>query len=144
MNEIEKQIDIQMKKAFFDIITQNINSDNPDHDWLVKLYVEIKELLLNVLKKGSKMYLQLDEDFDVELFKQMIENKVFNQDSVIKLINNTYYWVQSLQAPMRDTMLFESKNRVFNSSPDEIIGIFLKEIHLLIDQLYKDVNNLKK
>lgn len=144
MNDIEKQIDHQMRKAFFDIINQNINSDNPDHDWLVRLYMEVKQRLLNILKKGSKLYLQLDEDFDVELFKQMIENKVFNQDSAIKLINNTYYWVHTLQAPIRDEMLIESKNRVFTSKSDEIISVFLKEIHLLIDQLYEDIKNLKK
>ena len=91
MSTIEEQIKINMKKAFFDLIDQNVNSKNPDFNWITNLYEEIKFKLLSFLpNKNGSVYKQIDTDFDVELFKQMIENDVFNYDSMLKLINNTF------------------------------------------------------
>ena len=140
-SEIEKQINEQMKKAFFDIINQNILSDKPDYEWLVSLYSELKERLLRILKKDSKTYKQIDSAFDIELFKQMIENDVFDYNSMVKLIDTTFFWIKQLQAPERDQYLKESKTKVLNSNPEEIIGNFLRAVHDLIDKLYEDLEN---
>ena len=55
MSTIEEQIKINMKKAFFDLIDQNVNSKNPDFNWITNLYEEIKFKLLSFLpnKNGS-------------------------------------------------------------------------------------------
>ena len=80
-SEIEKQINEQMKKAFFDIINQNILSDKPDYEWLVSLYSELKERLLRILKKDSKTYKQIDSAFDIELFNSKKNVIVFMEDN---------------------------------------------------------------
>ena len=126
MTTIEQQIKEQMHKAFYDIIEENINSNKPDYEWLTRLYSEIRQMLLAIVKKDSKTYKKIESDFDVMLFKQMIENDVFDFESAVKLINNTFFWVKSLQAPVRDKATEDAKDRVFKSEPKKIIPVLLK------------------
>lgn len=143
MSKIEEQIEINMKQAFFDIIDQNVNSKTPDYNWITILYQEIKFKLLSFIhNKNSTIYKKIDIDFDVELFKQMIENDVFNYDSMVKLINNTFNWILELQAPIRDNDTVQAKNRVLNSEPTKIISTYLKEVHTCIELIEKDILQL--
>ena len=139
INKISIQIEQQMKKAFFDLIDENVNSDKPDYDWITNLYSEIMNRLTSFLKNNPKNYKLLQDEFDIELFRQMISNDVFDQMSMLKLVNNTYGWIQKLQAPARDSETNESKNRVLNSEPTKMISTFLKEIHVCIDNIEKDL-----
>jgi alpha-amylase/alpha-mannosidase (GH57 family) len=127
--KIADQIEKNMKQAFYDLIDQNTNSENPDFDWIVNLYVEIKEKLMHYLKKDSDTYKSVDESFDVEIFSQMIRNDVFSQESMIKLVDNTFYWIKYLGAPYRDNDIDSSKKKVLESPLNKIISVFLKEVH---------------
>ena len=144
MNRIEEQIKDNMRKAFFDIIDQTVNSDKPDYDWIVKLYTELRDRLLSFLRKDGKLYKELNESFDIPLFKQMIENDVFDLESMIKLVNNMFNWILKLQAPARDTETSEAKSRVFNSEPTKMISTFLKEVHICIDKMEDDMLEYQK
>lgn len=139
MNDnIKKQIENQMKKAFFDLIDDTVNSEKPDYEWITKLYSELRDRLCAFTKKNSKTYLKIIEDFDVELFNQMITNDVFDQSSFLKLVNGSFGWIEKLQAPMRDEFTKEAKNRVLSSDPKKFISTFLKEIHNCLDNLEYD------
>ena len=94
MNEIDGQIRETYNKVFYEIIDETVNSKEPDYDWIVRLYAEIKHRLIKFIKVDSKVYKQIDDDFDIELFKQMIMNDVFNAESLFKLVNNTFNWVK--------------------------------------------------
>ena len=140
MATIEEQIETAMQNAFFELIDENVNSKEPDFKWISRLYEENKIKLLSFLpNKNGKLYIQLNADFDVELFNQMIENDVFNQESMLKLINNTFEWILKLEAPIRDKETIEAKNRVLNSEPTKIISTYLKEVHNCIEQIEKDI-----
>lgn len=140
MNKIEIQIKEQMRNAFFDLITDTINSEKPDYEWITRLYIEIRDRLRFFIKKDSSTYRQITDDFDEKLFFQMCTNDVFDYNSMIKLINNTFDWIKKLQAPIRDNFLEESKNRVLNTAePTKIISIFLKEVHECLDIHEKDM-----
>ena len=145
MTTIEEQIQTEMRNAFFNLIDENVNSKTPDYDWITRLYEEIKIKLLSFLpNKNGKTYKQLEVDFDVDLFKQMLENDVFNQESMIKLVNNTFDWILKLEAPVRDKDTIEAKNRVFNSAPEKIISTYLKEVHGCIEQIEFDIIEFQK
>lgn len=141
MNSIENQIKQMYEKAFYDVIDENINSDKPDYDWIVNLYTEIKNRLIRYVKKDSKTYELLDSQFDIQLFRQMIENDVFNMESLEKLVNTTFYWIEKLQAPQRDSETKEAKQRVFCSQKEKIVSTFIKEVNKCIDTLDKDLVN---
>ena len=133
---MEKQIEETMKRAFYDLIEENTNSTTPDYDWIVNLYTEIRSTLLQYLKKDGSTYRSIEESFDVALFSQMIRADVFSADSMVKLIETTFYWIKQLGAPVRDKEIEEAKERVLKSPLNKIISVYLKETHqcLLIYQ----------
>jgi hypothetical protein len=143
LNKINIQIDENMRKAFFDIIEQTVNSDKPDYDWITKLYEEISNRLCQYLNPNLKTYKQIKNDFDTVIFHQMISNDVFNWDNLLSIINNSFEWVMKLQSPQRDKYTQEAKERVIKTEPKKIIATFLKEIHTCIDYIDKDMENLK-
>ena len=139
---MEKQITEIFYKAFHDNIESNIKSDKPDYVWLVKLYTEIRNRLCKYFKKDSKTYLQIQDSFDIELFKQMIENDVFDSNSMIKVIDTTYYWIEQLQAPIRDKSTKESKDKVLSiTDPYKIIPCFIIECNTCLDFFDIDMYN---
>ena len=140
---MQEQIVREMKKAFFDLIDKNFNCENPDYIWITELYQEIKNKLLAFLpNKNGKVYKQLDSEFDVDLFKHMIENNIFDNDSMLKLVNNTFNWILKLEAPIRDKTTLEAQNRVLNTEPNKIISTYLKEVYNCIEEIEKDIMNL--
>jgi len=139
MNEIDGQIRETYNKVFYEIIDETVNSKEPDYDWIVRLYAEIKHRLIKFIKVDSKVYKQIDDDFDIELFKQMIMNDVFNAESLFKLVNNTFNWVKKLQAPIRDESTESAKQRVLKSQPEKMVSTFIKEVNMCIDILDKDM-----
>ena len=138
MNKLENQIKETYQKAFYDIIDETIASNSPDYEWIVDLYAEIKQRLVRYIKKDSKTYKLIDAQFDIPLFKQMIENDVFNTDSLFKLINTTFYWIETLQAPARDQTTKDAKNRVLSVKPEKMVSTFIKEVNQCIDLLDED------
>lgn len=138
MNKLEDQIKETYQKAFYDIIDETIASNSPDYEWIVDLYAEIKQRLVRYIKKDSKIYKLIDAQFDIPLFKQMIENDVFNTDSLFKLINTTFYWIETLQSPARDQSTKDAKNRVLNAPQEKMVSTFIKEVNQCIDLLDED------
>jgi hypothetical protein len=147
MSNFELQIKEQMHKAFFDLIDQNVNSEKPDYEWITRLYIEIRNRLCLYIKKDSKTYKQILEEFDEKLFFQMCSTEVFDYIAMCKLINNSFDWIKKLQAPIRDEFLEESKNRVLKITDfTKLISTFLREIHICLDLYEKDMKDflLKK
>ena len=139
--KIEEQIRINFCKAFFDSVDENINSENPDYEWISKLYSEIKQRILKIVKKDSKTYNLIDEQFDIVIFEQMIKNDVFDFDSLFNLINNTFDWIKKLQSPARDEETEKSRQKVLQSEPKHIVSNFICEIHKCIDYIEEDLVN---
>ena len=141
---IEKQIEEQMKNAFFDLIDLNVNSDTPDFNWITNLYTEILDRLLILVEKDGKTYKHIVDTFDIELFRQMMENGVFDFESMSKLVNNVFEWILLLEAPYRNDFTNLSLKKVLESPGNKIISVFLKELHICIDNIYIDLENVKK
>lgn len=142
MEQIEKQIRENYHKAFYDLIEENINSEKPDLDWIIRLYEEIKDRLLSFIKKNQKVRQQIIDDFDIDFFKHLITNDVFDFQSMTKLINSTFDWILKLEAPSRDESTNEKRKLVLNSDPRKIVPIFIKEVHICLDQIDEDLQKL--
>ena len=148
LEKIQTQIKEMYRKAFYDSINESINSENPDYDWITNLYIEIKDRLLRLVRKESKTYKEIENSFDEKLFDQMIRNDVFDTTSMVKLVENTFYWIEKLQAPARDEYSKQAKIKIFNSEPKLVVVTFLKEVHFCLDNIEDDIKsfyeNLKK
>ena len=138
---MEEQIEKTMKRAFYDLIDSNCSCVPPDYDWLERLYKELKSMILMYLKKDSKVYKTIDESFDEELFSQMIRADVFSMESMLKLVDNTFYWIKELGSPARDQDTDDAKSKVLSSGAEKMISTFLKESHQCLDNYHTDMRN---
>lgn len=149
IENLNKKIELQMKKAFYNLIIEKTSSTNPDFDWLVSLYTEIKQGLIKILKKNSTLYKEIDENLDVELFSQMIKNNAFSGKDMIGLVNYTYEKLLQLGSPARDKVYNNRKNEIIeysmkaDASFGGIVGLYLKNTHMSIDELHEDIANIK-
>jgi hypothetical protein len=144
MNALEKQIKDMYAKVFYESIDDTINSEKPDYDWIVSLYGEIKGRLIKFIKKDSSVYKQIDAQFDIDLFRQMIEHDIFNTEDLMKLINTTFEWIKFLGAPARDEVADQAKMRILSSEPNKIVSTFIKEVNICIDYIDEDIINFIK
>jgi hypothetical protein len=54
----------------------------------------------------------------------MIKNDVFDNKSLVSLVNITFHWLEELGSPARDEETEQSKQNVFNASSDKIVSTF--------------------
>ena len=150
IKKLNNKIEIQMKKAFYNLLIEKTSSENPDFDWLVKLYSEIRDGLTKILKQGSYLRNEIEESLDVELFNQMIRNHAFKGEDMIKLINYTFEKLLQLGSAARDNKIKERRDEILDviykdrGTFGEIVGIYLKNAHLSLEELHFDLANLKK
>ena len=73
---LTQQIETTMTKAFFDLLQENIKKDPVDYDWLLRLFQEIRTKLTQLLKPTNKLYIEIEENMNDQLFKQMLHMKL--------------------------------------------------------------------
>jgi len=148
MELIEQEVRNTYKKAFFNLLEKKVSSDPPDYDWLTRLYDEIREKLVVLLKEGSNLRNEIEESMDVALFKQMISNKAFDPADLSKLIYYVFTKCKQLCAPARDGETdaqlkeivdhMESGEATFST----IVPMFIRNTHVCLDRIYDDIQAL--
>jgi len=135
---IEQQIKEQFQKAFYDTIQHSVTSDNHEH--IVRLYAEIRDRIVVKVKPTGRTKARILEDFDVELFQQMVTHNAFDGDSLLRLVNTTFKWIHDLQMPARDSDTEAAKQRVLQAGTSmvEIVPVYIKEAHGCLDTMEQD------
>lgn len=135
---IEQQIKEQFQKAFYDTIQHSVSSGNHEH--IARLYAEIRDRLTVKVKPTGRAHARILEDFDVELFHQMVTNNAFDGDSLLRLVNTTFRWIHDLQMPTRDSATEAAKQRVLQAGTTmaEIVPVYIKEVHGCLDTMEQD------
>lgn len=134
----EQQIKEQFQKAFYDTIKHSVQSGNHEH--IVRLYAEIRDRIAVKVKPTGRAHTRIIEDFDVDLFQQMVTNNAFDGDSLLRLVNTTFKWIHDLQMPTRDSATEAAKQRVLQAgtSTAEIVPEYVKEVHGCLDTMEQD------
>lgn len=135
---IEQQIKEQFQKAFYDTIKESVLSGKHKH--IVRLYAEIRDRLAAKVRPTGRAYARIHEDFDVDLFHQMITNNAFSGESLLRLVNTTFQWIHDLQMPVRDSDTEAAKQRVLQSGNTmaEVVPVYVKEVHGCLDTMEQD------
>ena len=143
---VEQQINSTMRKAYWDLLSENITPGKIDKEWLIRLHLELQQRLIRWVRPGRTKN-EIEECLDNEIFKQLITNDLFDKEELINLIDFCFSKVGKLQAPGRDDDLKISRDKVEKEiySPEatfsSVLVLFLKEIHGLLDVLDKDMND---
>ena len=149
LNSLNQQMDTQFKKAFFDLLEEKVREEPPDYDWITRLYEEIRTRLSSLLRENSKTRKEIEDSMDVELFRQMIENKAFGAVELYNLINHVFELCKKLGSPARDNEVDKFKFQVLglmknNGTFAQIVPLFIKNANECIDNIYKDLNVVKE
>ncbi|NP_001120578.1 T-complex protein 11-like protein 2 [Xenopus tropicalis] len=99
-NSLEGRVKQIVHKAFWDCLESELNQDPPQYDYAIKLFDEIKEILLSFLTPGTnRLRTQICEVLDVDLIKQQAEH---NAVDIPKLGSYIISIMAKLCAPIRD------------------------------------------
>ena len=115
LNKLNEQMNTQFKKAFFDLLEEKVRQEPPDYDWITRLYGEIRTRLASILKQGSVVRNEIENSMDVELFRQMIENKAFGGTELYNLITLVFEWCKKLGSPARDNEVDKMKFQILGN-----------------------------
>jgi len=119
---MEKQIEEQFKKAFFDIL----NEDGPDsYDYLRKLLSEIIDKLCMFVPNRQDIHEKIREDLDGPIGWDI-------QSRLIK-------WIEKFQAPVHDAM-----TRHWANEGPQPVGDFLKKYYEHLEKVYKEVQESRE
>ena len=154
MENLEKQIREQFHKAFDDVLTESLKKEEPDWDWLVRLFKELRDRLCALTPHRRDLHIEIYEGMDVELFEQMVKNNAFDAVSMWKLVNFVFGRLKDLESPARNKVTDTKLSELYAefTKPDTILAtfvpIFIKEAHEKINQIEKDkkefISSLKK
>lgn len=149
MEKIKGQIKEQMEKAWFDALKEKTNSNPPDYDWLERLYVEMRDKLMGLTRKNSKLYIEIRESMDIVLFSQMIRNNAFTGEDTLKLIEYVFETCKQMGSPARDTATDQYKYEVLGLIKAEgtfgdIVPLFFKNANKSVDNIYYDLSQISR
>jgi hypothetical protein len=91
-----------MRKAFFDLIEKALSEEQPDPEWITRLYAEMRDKLCALTPRRTDMHKEIHYALDVDLFEQMVRHKAFDPADLAKLVACVFGRLQGLCSPSRD------------------------------------------
>ena len=79
---MEDKIKETYQRAFFDLLEERVSDKEPAYDWIVKLYDEIKNKLIRILSKDSRLRKNIDDSMDIKLFEQKKISNNWSEDFI--------------------------------------------------------------
>ena len=145
---LKEQIRETYKRAFFDLLEQKVGED-PDYDWLTRLYGEIRTKLITLLRKGE-LRTEIEETMDCDFFKQLISNNVFSPENFYATIRYVFAKCKQLGSPARDCETDAKLKEIvdFVDSGEAtfatLVPLFIKNANECLDAIYEDMKALEK
>ena len=116
---VKNQLKTQFQQAFVDLLEENLKKDNPEWDWVKRLYQELRDRICNLTPNRKDRIEDIHEHMDVELFYQMISHNAFDHTSLYNLVCYVFEKIKELEAPV--------KNIITETKLDELKELFSKE-----------------
>ncbi|KAM8974149.1 T-complex protein 11-like protein 2 [Pelodytes ibericus] len=131
-NSLEGRVKQIVHKAFWDCLESELNEDPPQYEHAIKLFDEIKEILLSFLTSGTnRLRTQICEVLDVELIRQQAEH---NAVDIPKLGSYIINIMSKLCAPIRDENVKKLK------ATGDIVQM-LRDVFHVLDLMKMDMVN---
>lgn len=141
IDRLNQQLKEQFHAAFYDVIAEAVSSDPPNHEYIVRLYTEVRDRIAAVVKPDGPSYKRIHEQFDVPFFEQLLRTNNFSEESMMGLINTTFGWIAQLQTPRRDSELEAAKQRVIaaGTTMGDMVPVYIREVHTCMDWVEEEL-----
>ncbi|XP_065794490.1 T-complex protein 11-like protein 2 isoform X1 [Muntiacus reevesi] len=119
-------------QAFWDVLESELNAEPPEYEHAIKLFEEIREILLSFLTPGgNRLRNQICEVLDTDLIRQQAEHSAVNIQGLANYVIST---MGKLCAPVRDDDIRELK------ATSNIVEV-LRQIFHVLDLMKMDMVN---
>ncbi|KAM5289421.1 T-complex protein 11-like protein 2 [Ctenodactylus gundi] len=131
-NSLAGRVKNIVHKAFWDVLESELNAEPPEYEHAIKLFEEIREILLSFLTPGAnRLRNQICEVLDTDLIRQQAEHGAVDIRGLAAYIINM---MGKLCAPVRDDDVRELK-----ATGDVVEG--LRQIFHVLDLMMMDMAN---
>uniref|UniRef100_A0A8D0GBQ9 T-complex 11 like 2 n=1 Tax=Sphenodon punctatus TaxID=8508 RepID=A0A8D0GBQ9_SPHPU len=131
-NSLAGRVKQILHKAFWDHLELELNKDPPEYEHAIKLFEEIKEILLSFLNPGAnRIRNQICEVLDTDLIRQQAEHNAVDIHGLASYVINT---MGKLCAPVRDDDIKQLK------ATGNIVEL-LRQIFHVLDLMTMDMVN---
>ena len=142
----EQELKNTFEKAFSDVLKESIVNEQPDYNWLLRLFDEIRLKLCRLVPNNKSIQDKINEHMDIQLFEQMIINNAFTSNDLKNLVDFVFDMILKLQTPTRDTDTKNVYNQLCSKFEDsscifgEIVSNFVIDANKCIDFIYEDIS----
>jgi hypothetical protein len=126
MDNLREQVELEMKRAWWDILKEEIYSQPPKFEQLKLILGEIHHILCSLVPHRPDIHEKIYNDF-------------FISEPTEELQYQALKWIKKFQAPLWDSYTSEWEKRI----PEDTIT-FLKEYYMHLDRVHEEVKELMK
>ena len=143
---MEKQIEETMKKAFWNLIKSDLNSEPQKFDHLIILIQEIREKLISFTPNRNDFKKELYEILDDSFLKHLFIEKSLDPSHFFRLIIFLIEKVKLYSAPYLDNDIKEWEVKIKEMLSHEIIysefiPVFFEKLYYFLDLIDKDIKS---
>ncbi|KAF3934627.1 hypothetical protein ABW20_dc0102312 [Dactylellina cionopaga] len=124
-DQIEQTIEYQAKKAFYDLMREDI-AEGEFEKWIPSMAETVRQKLLRLVPPGSSVHQMISNAIDIELITQQCRAKTYDY---VSFFNFIYSLLPKLCSPARDEAC---QALIDNSSPDQD---YISRLEKLLDFL---------
>jgi len=147
---LKREVELCMRTAFYDLIEKALSEEQPDAEWISRLYAEMRDKLCALTPRRADMHQDIHEALDVNHFEHMVRHKAFDPADLSKLVAFAFGRLQSLCSPSRDAEVQQVRAELQGMLEQSDLTFskwavaFLKGFHATIDDIEQDVAEFKK
>jgi len=149
LEKLKRQVESNMKRAFFDLIETALSSTPPDHEWIARLYAEMRDKLCSLTPNRPDLRAQVQQNLDVAAFADMVRHEAFEAADLRNLVSFVFGRLASLCAPARDRDVQQRRSdlEALLAQPGTTFArfavAFLKSFHTTMEEVEADVEAFK-
>lgn len=147
MEELQKRLAVQMRRAFFDKLAQDLENEDPQAaEWVGKLHEELC-MRLAALRPARKD--EIADKMDNGMFVRKLKAKAFRGEDMNNLLQFTYHILREIVAADMDAQLEanlkEVEREMIRPEPkfSTIVPAFLRGAHDLLDESIARIEKMR-
>ena len=127
-----------MNKAYWDKLTLEIMEEK--YDMVIDIINDLIKSICSFIPDKTNIHKEIRQNVDIEIIKQLIDNKVFSINSLYEYSTILFKWIVYLSSPARQKDFEQMWNNItFNNYFYKVVPDIFMLLYNMIDLLYKDM-----
>jgi hypothetical protein len=146
---LQKHIQDLMYNAYWDILKNELNSDPPQYDQLIRILEELRELFCEFIPNRADIQQEIRDKIDPELIKNMVSHGAFDDENLFNLAKYIISLVKRFQPPAMDNNVTEWEESMLEQFKQKIdystfLVTYFRSIFNMIHSIVLHLNILKE